>query len=114
MLENRIEYNNRVTGRSRNFSRSPDAEPELKVMLEESKALLAEFEKLPDYASSLLFREARCWYEWDRKWEALVVYERLLNRYPKAEEREQVLYSTVLCYADLHRVKSAQRRASCI
>jgi TolA-binding protein len=82
---------------------------ELRALAGEAKAVLVEFEKLPDYASSLLFREARCWSDWDRKWEAIVVYRHLLQKFPQATEREPVLYGTILAYADLNRVQSAQK-----
>ena len=80
----------------------------LKPAVEDSKALLAEFVKLPDYASSLMFRVARCWYDWDKKWEALVVYKRLLDRFPKSDEREPAMFDTVVTLADLNRIKSTQ------
>jgi tetratricopeptide (TPR) repeat protein len=74
----------------------------------ESQALLEEFLKLPDYGPSLMFRIARCWYDWDRKWEALVVFRRLLVEFPKAEEREMAMFEIVVTLADLNRVKSAR------
>ena len=80
----------------------------LKGAVEDSKALLSEFSKLPDYASSMMFRVARCWNEWDKKWESLVVYKQLLNKYPKAEEREPVMFDIVATLGDLNRIKSTQ------
>ena len=110
MIERRIEANKKTDpGNPQLYAQAQMQNKELKGLLEESQALLAEFEKTEDYASSLLFREARCWYDWDKKWEALVVYNRLLNRFPKAKEREPILYSTVITYADMHQVVSAQR-----
>jgi TolA-binding protein len=81
---------------------------EIKSMIADQQAMLDEFEKLPDYAPALLFRQARCWYEWGRKWEAVVCYDRMLQLYPKAEEAEQAMYGIVLCYADLNQVKLTQ------
>jgi TolA-binding protein len=74
----------------------------------ESKALLEEFLKLPDYGPSLMFRIARCWYDWDKKWEALVVFKKLLNDFPKTEEREMAMFEIVVTLADLNRIKSTQ------
>ncbi|HZJ15089.1 MAG TPA: tetratricopeptide repeat protein [Chthoniobacteraceae bacterium] len=74
----------------------------------ESKALLEEFLKLPDYGPSLMFRIARCWYDWDKKWEALVVFRRLLDEFPKTDEREMAMFEIVVVLADLNRTKSAQ------
>ncbi len=80
----------------------------LKSAVEDSKQLLSEFSKLPDYASSLMFRVARCWNEWDKKWEALVVYKQHLQKFPKSEEREPVMFDMVATLGDLNRIKSTQ------
>ena len=51
---------------------------------------------------------AKVWYDWDKKWEAIVVFERFLKEYPQAKEAESALYSTLVCYADLGRVATTQ------
>jgi TolA-binding protein len=83
---------------------------EFQSVLDQAKELLAGFEKLSDYMPGLMLRSSRCWYGRDKKWEAILVNERLIELYPNAaQEKEAALFSNVLCYADLTRVKSCQQ-----
>lgn len=83
---------------------------ELQAELDEARKLLADLEKLPDYMPGLLLRNARCWYGRERKWEAILVYERLLELYPKAaQEREAALFGCIICYADLLQAKTCRQ-----
>lgn len=110
MLERRIDANIKaMTGNPQLFALAQMQNNELKGMVAESKALLVEFEKLEDYAPGLLFRQARCWLDWEKKWETIVVYDQILKKYPQAKEREQALYGIVITYADLNQVQSTQR-----
>jgi tetratricopeptide (TPR) repeat protein len=81
---------------------------EIDGMIADTQGQLAEFEKLPDFAGVLLFRQARCWYEWEKKWEAIVCYDRMLQLFPQAEEAEQAMYGIVLSYADLNNASFTQ------
>jgi TolA-binding protein len=81
------------------------ANAEIKIRQEQAQALLAEFEKLPDYGPAVLFRMGKAYYDWNKKWEAIVVFERLLADLPDAKEREEAMYSTLACYADLNRAQ---------
>ncbi len=65
-------------------------------------AMLDEAKKLPEYAPQVLLREGRAWYDWGRKWESIVVFNRLLEKYPQAKERESVLFSDLTAYADVN------------
>ena len=102
---------------SKAAARNPKAEvtlqsqiSELEQVLERSQALLAEFEKLPDYMPGLMLRNARCWYGRDRKWESIVVNDRIVDRYPDAaKEKEAALFGNVICYADLMRIEACQQ-----
>ena len=108
-IENRIAYNARVgPGNPELYVKANQENNKLKSLQAESKTLLDEFMKLPDYAAPILFRMARCWYEWDKKWEALVVYRRLLQRFPDSPEREPAMFDIVVTFADLERIKSTQ------
>ena len=81
------------------------ANAEIKAQQDQARALLGEFEKLPDYAPAVLFRMGKAWYDWNKKWEAIVVFERLLADLPDAkEQREAAMYASLACYADLNRV----------
>lgn len=83
---------------------------ELEQVLERSQSLLTEFEKLPDYMPGLMLRNARCWYGRDKKWESILVNERLIERYPEAAvEKEAAMFGNVLAYADLMRVGECQQ-----
>lgn len=83
---------------------------ELQSVLDQAKELLADFEKLTDYMPGLMLRNARCWYGRDKKWESILMNERLLELYPDAaQQREAALFGNVICYADLMQVKSCQR-----
>ena len=108
-IERLIDYNSRVgPADPALYVKAQQQNNILKGAVEDSKALLAEFVKLPDYAAPLMFRVARCWYDWDKKWEALVVYKRLLSKFPKSDEHEQTMFDIVVTLADLNRIKSTQ------
>ncbi|HLP77635.1 MAG TPA: outer membrane protein assembly factor BamD, partial [Candidatus Paceibacterota bacterium] len=83
---------------------------EFQSVMDQAKGLLADFEKLSDYMPGLMLRNARCWYGRDKKWESILMNERLMDLYPDAEnEREAALFSNVICYADLMQVKTCQQ-----
>jgi TolA-binding protein len=110
LFERRIDANNRAAaGNPQAVTAATLQNNELKGLVAEQQALLAEFEKTPDYAPALLFRQARAWYEWEKKWEAVVCYDRLTHLFPKAEEAEQALYGIVLAYADLNQARLCQQ-----
>ena len=76
---------------------------EFQTVLDQAKELLADFEKLPDYMPGLMLRNARCWYGRDKKWESILVNERLMQLYPDAaKEKEAALFGNILCYARSH------------
>lgn len=79
-------------------------------VLDQAKALMAEFEKLPDYMPSLMLRNARCWYGRDKKWESVLVNTRLMQLYPDAKtEMETAMFGNVVALADLLQVKLCQK-----
>jgi tetratricopeptide (TPR) repeat protein len=73
----------------------------IKPYLEEAKKILGEFEKVPDFMPALYFRMARCHMELDRKWEAIVVFNQILDEFPQSSVRELVVFSRLAMYADL-------------
>jgi len=107
----------RIAANKANAGRNPQAEvalagqnSELQPVLDQARALLAEFEKLPDYMPALMLRNARCWYGRDLKWESILVNERLMELYPDAaREREAALFSNVLAHADLLRFDTCRK-----
>jgi TolA-binding protein len=109
LMERRMEYNLRAAaGNAPLIAQAQMENQQIKAIQEEQKALLDAFEKLPDFTAALLFRQARCWYEWEKKWESLVVYDRILKKYPTGPEREPSLYAMVVAYADLNQAKRCQ------
>gem|GEM_PF-585545 len=83
---------------------------EFQAVLDQAKELLAGFEKLSDYMPGIMLRNARCWYGRDKKWESILVNERLMALYPNAaKEKESALFGNLICYADLMRVKTCQQ-----
>ena len=82
---------------------------QLKETLEESKTMLTEFEKLPDFGPALLMRMARVFYDSEKRWESIVVYNKLLTRYPDSKEREAALFGEVIAYAEVEQPKRCQQ-----
>lgn len=106
----RIDYNLKaVVGNPQLMAQVQMFNTQLKETLEESKKMLEEFEKLPDFGPALLMRMARVFYDWEKRWESIVVYNRLLTRYPEAKEREAALFGEVIAYAELEQPKRCQQ-----
>ena len=86
---------------------------QLKASIAESQKLLEEFQKLPDFAPALMLRIGRCFYEMDKKWESIVVYDEFLKRFPEAEaaERESALFALIVSSAEVNRI--AKTRELC-
>jgi len=73
----------------------------VKPRLEEARKTLAQFEKLPDFMPSLYFRMARCFADMEKKWEAIVIFNQILLKFPQSPVRETVIFSRLALYADL-------------
>ncbi len=111
VMEKRIETNLKSVGANpQAFVAVNQANNKIKAILTEAKQLLGEFEKLPDFTPTLLLRMSKCWYDWDRKWEAIVVNERILTRYPDDKaHREPAMFSMIIAYGDLMRISRCQQ-----
>src|SRR5439155_25661590 len=83
---------------------------QLKTDLARTKQLLDEFEKLPSITPAIYIRMARCYYENDRKWESIVVYQELVDRFPEAHEREPALFGLIVALAEVSQAQKAQQR----
>lgn len=109
-LERQVEEN--VAGMRANPANALDyvaANNLIQGELSKAKTLRDEAAKLPDFTPGLLLREGKAWYDWDKKWEAIVVFDRLLTRYPQAKEREPAMYSLLTAYADVNQVDSSRQ-----
>ncbi|MBV9009316.1 MAG: tetratricopeptide repeat protein [Verrucomicrobia bacterium] len=83
---------------------------QLKADMAHAQSLLGELEKMPSVTPAIYVRMARCFDETDRKWEAIVVYQEILDRFPKAAEREPALFGLILALADVNQAQKAQAR----
>ena len=73
----------------------------VKPRLEEAKKLLTDFEKMPDYMPAVYFRMARCHADMNKKWEAIVVFNQILQEYPTSPLREVAVFTRLALYGDL-------------
>ena len=85
------------------------ANTQIKEVFDALKKVLEEFEKLPDFGAALLLRMGRAYYEWEKRWESIVVYERLLARYPEGKERETALFGVAVGFSDLLQPKRCRQ-----
>ena len=109
-LESRIDANLKATvGNPQLMAQVQMLNTQLKETVEEARRLLGEFEKLPDFGPALLVRMARAFYDWDKKWESIVVYDRLLARYPDSKEREPSLFGKIVSYAEVNQPALCQK-----
>lgn len=73
----------------------------VKPRIEEAERILAQFEKAGDYMPALYFRMARCHSDMNKKWEAIVVFNQILEEYPKSPVRELTVFSRLSHYGEL-------------
>ncbi len=108
-LEKRVQANAEA-GRGGAFAQiaATSTNQGLEASLTQAKEFLTGFEKLPDYMPGVYLRMAKVWYDWGKKWETIVVFQRFLELFPKATERELALYSTITCFAELGRTARTQ------
>ena len=73
----------------------------VKPRIAEAERILAQFEKAGDYMPALYFRMARCHSDMNKKWEAIVVFNQILEEFPKSPVRELVIFSRLSHYGEL-------------
>ena len=83
---------------------------QLKLDIARTQKLLEEFQKLPSITPAIYIRMARCFYEVDKKWEAAVVYQEIIDRFPQITEREPALFGLIVSLADVNQPEKAQAR----
>lgn len=86
------------------------ANNQLKDSIASAQKLLAEFEKLPSITSAIYLRLGRCFSELDRKWEAVVVNQEILDRFKEGPEREPALFGLIVALADVNQPQRAEER----
>ncbi len=111
-MELRVAQNTKAAGKDPfALARANRANDEIKPRLEDAKKVLAQFEKLPDFMPSLYFRMARCFADMDKKWEAIVIFNQILDKFPKSPVRESATYSRLALFSDLGLADSTYRFA---
>ena len=80
---------------------------QLRIDVGRTRKLLDEFQKLPSITPPIYMRMARSFYETGHKWESIVVYQELLDRFPQIPERESVLFGLVVSLAETNQAKKA-------
>lgn len=83
---------------------------QLKEEIASAQKLLAEFEKLPTITPAIYLRLARCFYELDRKWEAVVVYDEILDRFKESPAHQPALFGLIIALADINQPQRAEER----
>jgi TolA-binding protein len=83
---------------------------QLKIDIARTQSLLDQFQKLPTITPAIYIRLARCFYEIDRKWEAIVVYQDIVDRFGQIAEREPALFGLIIALADVNQAQKAQAR----
>ncbi len=83
---------------------------QLKIDIARTQKLLEEFQKLPTITPAIYIRMARSFYEVDRKWESVIVYQEIIDRFPKIPEREPALFGLIVALADVNQPAKAEAR----
>ena len=83
---------------------------QLKAEIARTQKLLEEFQKLPSITPAIYIRMARSFYEVDKKWESIVVYQEIVDRFPQAAEAEPALFGLIVSLADVNQAEKAQAR----
>ncbi len=86
------------------------ANNQIKENIANAQKLLADFEKLPSITPAIYLRLGRCFYELDRKWEAVVVNQEIVDRFKEGPEREPALFGLIVALADVNLPVRAQQR----
>jgi TolA-binding protein len=87
------------------------ANNELKSEFSEAKGILDDANKLPDFAAALLVRIGQAYYAMGGKWEASLVYNELVTKYPDAKERETALFGEMVATAESNRLTTTRKLA---
>ena len=89
------------------FSQLAAINNQLKGDMARTQQLLGEFQKMPSITPAIYIRMARCFYETDQKWEAVVVYQEIVDRFKQAAEGEPALFGLIVALAEVNQPKKA-------
>ena len=110
-LQNRVEENlAAIRANPTQITQLTTVNNQLKASIANAKKLLGEFEKLPSITPAIYLRLGRCFYELDRKWEAVVVNQEILDSFKEGPEREPALFGLIVALADVNQPQRAEER----
>jgi TolA-binding protein len=92
------------------FAQLAAANNQIKADIARTRGLLDDFAKLPTITPAIYIRMARCFYEIDRKWESIVVYQEIVDRFQDVREREPALFGLIVSLADVNQPQKAEQR----
>jgi tetratricopeptide (TPR) repeat protein len=84
-----------------------DASAQIRAQIADADAALKKIEEVKDFEPNLLLRLGRSYYECDRPWESLIVYDQLLANFPDAKERAVTTFGRILALKDIKKYKEA-------
>ncbi len=88
-----------------------DAVRRLNGRLEQAKSAIGEIEKLENYDATLLFRLGNAFQLRGGAWEAALIFEEIIAKFPDSTEREQAYFGLVRAYADAGRLEKTNDAA---
>jgi TolA-binding protein len=110
-MERRIEENlAAIRANPTQITQLAPANHQLKEGIANAQKLRADFEKLPSITPAIYLRLGRCFYELDRKWEAAVVNQEILDRFKEGPEREPALFGLIVALAEVNQPQRAEER----
>ncbi len=81
----------------------------LKESIAEAKRLAEESKNITDFTPSVNLRIGRAFYDTGRKWESIVAYKDILDRYPEAPELEAAMFGMLVDYSELNQIATARK-----
>ncbi len=75
---------------------------EIQGQIDFNNTLLDAYDKLPDPTAAIWIRMAQAYYKLNRKWEALIVYNELVDTLPQSKEAEGAAYRRIVVLVDLN------------
>lgn len=83
----------------------------LNSRLEQAKSAITEIEKLDNYDATLLFRLGNAFQLRGGAWEASLIFEEVISKFPNAPEREQAFFGLVRAYSESGRLEKTKLAA---
>ena len=88
-----------------------DSVRRISARLEQAKAAVEEINKLENYDATLLFRLGNAFQLRGGAWEAALIFEEIVKKYPESTEREQSYFGLVRAYSEAGRLNKTLEAA---